>query len=103
MKPTRLYAAVATILVLVLGAACTAAQQPARTIDDAVGINVPITSTPVGAEIHIDGRLVGMTNAAFRLTPGEHRIEVSMPGYETWSRTVNVIRGTQIQVNLVRR
>ena len=86
-------------------AACTVntAQQPAKTSDEAFRINVPIISSPSSAEISIDGDFVGTTNSSFQLTPGEHRIEISREGFEPWSRTVTVVPGTQIRVDLVRR
>lgn len=44
------------------------------------------------ADVMVDGRVIGRTpgeiEADFR--PGDHLVEVARPGYETWSRTVEV-------------
>jgi len=52
--------------------------------------SVAFGSTPDGAEIMIDGTLVGNTPSTLRLTPGHHSIEIRMAGYRTWSRIMVV-------------
>jgi hypothetical protein len=52
--------------------------------------SVEFDSTPDGADIVIDGNVVGNTPSTLRLTPGHHAIEVRMAGYRTWSRTMVV-------------
>jgi hypothetical protein len=52
--------------------------------------SVEFGSTPDGAEIVIDGNLVGNTPSTLRLTPGHHSIEIRMAGYRTWSRIMVV-------------
>lgn len=52
--------------------------------------SVEFGSTPDGAEIVIDGNLVGNTPSTLRLTPGHHAIEIRMAGYRTWSRIMVV-------------
>jgi hypothetical protein len=48
-----------------------------------------ISSTPVGADIEIDGRFVGNTPSAISVAPGDHTVAVQMDGYQSWKRTVN--------------
>jgi hypothetical protein len=52
--------------------------------------SVEFGSTPDGAEIVIDGNMVGNTPSTLRLTPGHHSIEIRMAGYRTWSRNMVV-------------
>jgi hypothetical protein len=52
--------------------------------------SVEFGSTPDGADIVIDGNLVGNTPSTLRLTPGHHAIEIRMAGYRTWSRMMVV-------------
>jgi hypothetical protein len=52
--------------------------------------SVAFDSTPDGAEIVIDGNLVGNTPSTLRLTPGHHSIDLRMAGYRTWSRVMVV-------------
>jgi hypothetical protein len=52
--------------------------------------SVEFASTPDGADIAIDGNVVGSTPSILRLTPGHHNIEIRMAGYRTWSRIMVV-------------
>jgi len=52
--------------------------------------SVEFDSTPDGADIVIDGNLVGNTPSRLRLTPGRHSIEIRMVGYRTWSQRMVV-------------
>ena len=52
--------------------------------------SVEFGSTPDGADIVIDGNMVGNTPSTLRLTPGHHSIEIRMAGYRTWSRIMVV-------------
>jgi len=54
---------------------------------------VVIKSTPDGAEITIDGKLVGTTPSTVQLTPGEHTISVDKSGFKQWQRTITVTGG----------
>ncbi len=52
--------------------------------------SVEFGSTPDGADIVVDGNVVGNTPSILRLTPGHHSIEIRMAGYRTWSRIMVV-------------
>jgi len=52
--------------------------------------SVEFDSTPDGADILIDGNLVGNCHSTLHLTPGHHTIELRLAGYRTWSRTMVV-------------
>ena len=51
---------------------------------------VLVKSTPDGAEITVDGKLVGNTPSTLRLAPGDHTILVEKSGMKSWQRTIAV-------------
>jgi PEGA domain len=53
-------------------------------------VPVHIDSRPDLAEVWIDGKFVGSTTLSYRLTPGEHKVELVRPRYATWTRTLTV-------------
>jgi hypothetical protein len=66
-----------------------------------------VRTTPPGAQVEIDGRIVGESNAQkpleYRVYAGAHRIVVQLRGYETAIRSVQVVAGETkpIEVDLV--
>jgi hypothetical protein len=52
-----------------------------------------IDSTPIGADIEIDGGFVGNTPSTLSLAPGSHEISVKKKGYTAWTRKLNVTGG----------
>ncbi|HVS81479.1 MAG TPA: PEGA domain-containing protein [Pyrinomonadaceae bacterium] len=59
---------------------------------------VAIKSTPDGAEITIDGKLVGTTPSTVQLIPGEHTIAIDKSGFRQWQRTITVTAGGAINL-----
>src|SRR6266480_6990001 len=51
---------------------------------------IAIKSTPDGAEITIDSKLVGTTPSTVQVTPGDHTIVISKVGFKSWQRTITV-------------
>jgi hypothetical protein len=51
---------------------------------------VQIESRPDMSEVWLDGKFVGSTPLIYRLTPGDHKIEMIRPRYMTWTRTLTV-------------
>ncbi len=47
-----------------------------------------ITSHPSGADIALDGNLLGRTPSGIDVAQGLHTITISKPGYRTWERTL---------------
>ncbi len=58
---------------------------------------ISIVSTPLGADISVDGNFIGNTPAQMNLPNGSHTIAVSKDGYKTWERKLLV---TDNPVNL---
>jgi PEGA domain len=53
-------------------------------------VQVQIDSRPDMAEVWVDGKFIGSTHLTYRLTPGDHKLELVRPHYTTWSRTLTV-------------
>ena len=63
--------------------------------------HVAITTEPVDAEVFVDRKLRGSSPVALTdLTPGKHLITVSETGYNTAYRTINVIEGARLAVDI---
>jgi len=69
-----------------------ASQPPAQAAD--LQASFVIESTPAGADIELDGALVGNTPFTVAVAPGSHRISVKKKGFTDWSKTLNVTSGT---------
>jgi hypothetical protein len=52
-----------------------------------------ISSTPVGAEIEVDGSFSGDTPSAITVASGEHLIRISKSGYKAWERKMKATAG----------
>jgi hypothetical protein len=52
-----------------------------------------ISSTPVNADIEVDGSFVGNTPSSFGLGSGEHTVRISKSGYRPWERKVRTSTG----------
>jgi hypothetical protein len=59
---------------------------------------VAVQSDPAGADIHIDGQMVGQTPSTFDLAPGEHQINVLLSGYQDWVRRVHLLAGSAVNL-----
>lgn len=59
-----------------------------------------IKSQPMGAEVRIDGQVVGITNNVFPTTPGEHEVEVSLRGFPAQRRTLVAVDGKAVAAEL---
>ena len=75
-------------------------QQPKTAPATAAGpsASVSITSVPQGAEILVDGALVGSTPTIVQLAPGPHQISIRS-GAKVWERVLQVTGGSQITLN----
>ncbi len=61
---------------------------------------VSVRSTPSGASLRIDGRLVGTTPWTGELTPGKHWAAVSTPGQPEQSREFELLAARAIDLDL---
>lgn len=49
-----------------------------------------LTSTPVGAEVKIDGHLTTATNNTINLIPGKYTVTISKDGYNDWQKDIEI-------------
>ena len=64
-------------------------------------VKCSFSSTPLGAEVSVDGRYVGSTPSVLSLNVGNHSVEVSLPGFAQWKRQLTVSVGSELSVNAV--
>ncbi len=50
-------------------------------------------SSPTGADVYLDGRLVGKTPSSFTIAPGEHTITMRKTNFGTWQRKLQIAEG----------
>ncbi len=55
--------------------------------------SLSVTSTPAGADIEVDGQLVGMTPSVLQLGLGEHTIVLHKAGFKDWQRKMKLVAG----------
>ncbi len=60
---------------------------------------VAIRSTPDGAEIYLDGQLIGSTPSSLELPAGTHDLSVRLSGYQDWNRSMRVLSGSEINLD----
>jgi hypothetical protein len=60
---------------------------------------VTVKSTPVGADINVDGKFMGNTPSTIPLPPGDHMISVEKEGLRPWQRQVTVSAGWSINID----
>jgi curli biogenesis system outer membrane secretion channel CsgG len=53
-------------------------------------VKIPVTSTPPGADIEVNGLYVGSTPADIELEEGVQSLKVNLSGYRPWERKVKV-------------
>lgn len=66
--------------------------------------SLTVDANVLSAEVHMDGQLIGQTQEGKltidSVTPGDHTLEVSAPGHEAHTQTVNVAAGEQSTVTV---
>jgi hypothetical protein len=62
-----------------------------------VGAN-PLSVSPQGVAVEVDGVVVGSTPGQFRTTPGLHKLRLRAPGLKPWEGTVNISNGFDLKV-----
>lgn len=66
-------------------------------------ILVPVESSPAGADVIVNGLLMGRTPAQLSLSVSSHTIELVLPGYEAYKRRIKVQPGMRVDANLERK
>lgn len=60
---------------------------------------VTVASNPDGCDVSVDGAFVGSAPAVLKLSSGKHTISVSQNGFQTWSKDLTVIAGSDVKLN----
>jgi hypothetical protein len=66
-------------------------------------INVPVSSTPAGADVILNGIYMGKTPITLQVALEIHEVRVVLPGYEPWTRRFRAEVGKGIEATLVRK
>jgi PEGA domain len=59
---------------------------------------VMVISTPEGADVFVDDSFVGNAPANLRLPAGKHTLKVAQSGYKAWTRDLEVMVGSDVQL-----
>ena len=62
---------------------------------------VVVASDPPGAEIYVDGKFVGQTQATIPLLAGTHHVAVTASGRKSWERELVVMKESQVSLRAV--
>jgi hypothetical protein len=60
---------------------------------------VAVHSSPDGAEIYLDGQLIGSTPSTVELPAGTHELSVRLSGYQDWIRSMRILSGSEINLD----
>jgi hypothetical protein len=64
---------------------------------DSATASVALQSDPVGADIYLDGQLVGSTPSTLQIASGNHQLALRLAGYQDWTRDLHILPASQIQ------
>lgn len=62
---------------------------------DAFGSTLEVNSDPPGAEIFVDGELMGQTPASLQLSSGQHSVELRKKGHSPSRKKVSIVNGVK--------
>jgi curli biogenesis system outer membrane secretion channel CsgG len=66
-------------------------------------VPVKVTSIPEHADVELDGVFYGNAGSEIKMPAGLHVVNVSLPGYEVWSKKVLVRDGLSMDVTLTKK
>ena len=69
------------------------ATSPSPSRDTIVAALVDVSSTPDGADVHVDGSLWGKTPSTMILSPGSHEIAIKKSGFHVWRKRFKLSSG----------
>ena len=59
---------------------------------------VSFNSSPLNAEVYVDGQFRGTAPVTLQLPAGKHAVEFRLAGFTTWSRALVVVAGDDTRV-----
>jgi len=60
--------------------------------------DVEVSSNPPGAELRVDGELVGTTPLSAQILEGERHVSLKLPGYKSWQNILEVDAGESLSL-----
>jgi PEGA domain len=60
---------------------------------------VTVRSEPSGADIYVDGKLVGQTPSTLRLASGAHHVEVRRGAHPPWVKDFELLKGSEVTLH----
>ncbi len=63
-------------------------------------VQFEILTTPSGASVSIDGKMMGNAPLKQDMAAGDHQLEAMLPGYQSAQRTMTLVAGTPASVSL---
>jgi len=60
----------------------------------------PVSTTPTGADIEVDGVYLGSTPADIEVEEGTHAVKLTLQGFRPWEKKVKVGAGLKVAVSL---
>jgi hypothetical protein len=81
-----------SLIVLLKDGKLVSATQP-----DSATATVALQSDPTGADIYLDGQLVGSTPSTLQIVSGNHQLALRLAGYQDWTRDLHILAASQIQ------
>jgi hypothetical protein len=64
-------------------------------------VEVPVTTSPAGADVLVNGVYMGRSPMTLQLTLDSHEVGIELAGHDSWRRRVKVQPGLRIEVNLI--
>lgn len=61
---------------------------------------VVMIDAQLSGEVYVDGIVVGNLNEGLSVAPGLHQVSVTIPGYEEWSRFLNIKGEMELAINM---
>jgi hypothetical protein len=60
---------------------------------------IAVSSTPVNADIMVDGSFVGNTPSNIEVALGDHVLSISKSGFQSWERKFKATGGSTVNIN----
>jgi hypothetical protein len=86
------------VAALTMLAACVSVHDSSRKAPPTPMTTVEFESSPGSAEVYVDGEFRGSTPVRLQLAAGTHRVEIRLPGFQSWSRDLVVVAGDDTRV-----
>ena len=98
LRRTPLFAMAFLILVATVMPGCVSVQKSGKPETPPPSAGVSFNSSPLNAEVYVDGQFRGTAPVTLRLPAGGHAVEFKLAGFTSWSRNLVVVAGDDTRV-----